>query len=31
MPRKPLIGVSTYLEESVRWGVWDLPAALVPA
>ncbi|MFI1964746.1 gamma-glutamyl-gamma-aminobutyrate hydrolase family protein [Streptomyces pathocidini] len=28
---KPLIGVSTYLEPSVRWGVWDLPAAVLPA
>ncbi|PVE04796.1 gamma-glutamyl-gamma-aminobutyrate hydrolase family protein [Streptomyces scopuliridis] len=28
---KPLIGVSTYLEESAAWGVWDLPAALLPA
>lgn len=28
---KPLIGVSTYLEASARWGVWDLPAALLPA
>lgn len=27
----PLIGVSTYLEEDVRWGVWRLPAALLPA
>lgn len=27
----PLVGVSTYLEASVRWGVWDLPAALLPA
>ncbi|WP_233221650.1 gamma-glutamyl-gamma-aminobutyrate hydrolase family protein [Streptomyces carminius] len=27
----PLIGVSTYLESSVRWGVWDQPAALLPA
>ncbi|MDG9706009.1 gamma-glutamyl-gamma-aminobutyrate hydrolase family protein [Streptomyces sp. DH37] len=26
----PLIGVSTYLEPSVRWGVWDQPAALLP-
>ncbi|SHM93025.1 gamma-glutamyl-gamma-aminobutyrate hydrolase family protein [Actinacidiphila paucisporea] len=26
-----LIGVSTYLEESVRWGAWDLPAAVLPA
>lgn len=31
MPRKPLVGISTYLEQSVRWGVWDLPAALAPA
>jgi putative glutamine amidotransferase len=28
---KPLIGVSTYLEESAKWGVWDLPTALLPA
>lgn len=27
----PLIGISTYLESSARWGVWDLPAALLPA
>jgi len=26
----PLIGVSTYLESSVRWGVWRQPAALLP-
>nr|WP_209310935.1 gamma-glutamyl-gamma-aminobutyrate hydrolase family protein [Streptomyces spiramenti] len=26
-----MIGVSTYLESSVRWGVWDLPAAVLPA
>lgn len=26
-----LIGVTTYLEESVRWGAWDLPAAVLPA
>lgn len=26
----PLIGVSTYLESDVRWGVWRLPAALLP-
>ncbi|MFI5804079.1 gamma-glutamyl-gamma-aminobutyrate hydrolase family protein [Streptomyces sp. NPDC051561] len=31
MPIKPLIGVSTYLEESVKWGVWEMPAALLPA
>ncbi|AYV26872.1 gamma-glutamyl-gamma-aminobutyrate hydrolase family protein [Streptomyces sp. CJ_13] len=30
MPR-PLIGISTYVEESTRYGVWDLPAALLPA
>ncbi|MCK7628143.1 gamma-glutamyl-gamma-aminobutyrate hydrolase family protein [Streptomyces sp. RS10V-4] len=32
MPRSapPLIGISTYQEEA-RWGVWTLPAALVPA
>ncbi|GAA3369419.1 gamma-glutamyl-gamma-aminobutyrate hydrolase family protein [Streptomyces sannanensis] len=28
---QPLIGVSTYLEASAKWGVWDLPAALLPA
>lgn len=28
---KPLIGISTYLDQSVRWGVWHLPAALLPA
>ncbi|MFE7126652.1 gamma-glutamyl-gamma-aminobutyrate hydrolase family protein [Streptomyces sp. NPDC057617] len=28
---KPLIGISTYLEESAAWGVWELPAALLPA
>ncbi|MET7621051.1 gamma-glutamyl-gamma-aminobutyrate hydrolase family protein [Streptomyces sp. NPDC005408] len=27
---KPLIGVTTYLEPAA-WGVWDMPAALVPA
>ena len=27
----PLIGVSTYWETSARWGVWELPAALLPA
>lgn len=27
----PLIGISTYLEASVTWGVWDLPAAVLPA
>ena len=28
---KPLIGISTYLNPSVRWGVWHQPAALLPA
>ncbi|MCX2182467.1 gamma-glutamyl-gamma-aminobutyrate hydrolase family protein [Streptomyces sp. SKN60] len=27
---KPLIGVTTYLNQA-QWGVWDLPAALLPA
>ncbi|MEU5958094.1 gamma-glutamyl-gamma-aminobutyrate hydrolase family protein [Streptomyces sp. NPDC047525] len=27
---RPLIGVSTYLEAKARWGVWELPAALLP-
>ncbi|MFJ6865940.1 gamma-glutamyl-gamma-aminobutyrate hydrolase family protein [Streptomyces termitum] len=27
---KPLIGVTTYLERA-RWGVWDMPAALLSA
>lgn len=26
----PFVGISTYLEDA-RWGVWDLPAALLPA
>ncbi|MFF2022680.1 gamma-glutamyl-gamma-aminobutyrate hydrolase family protein [Streptomyces sp. NPDC058171] len=30
MVDRPLIGVSTY-REVARWGVWELPAALVPA
>ncbi|MFD9907716.1 gamma-glutamyl-gamma-aminobutyrate hydrolase family protein [Streptomyces sp. NPDC059063] len=29
--KRPLIGVSTYLEAEARWGVWTLPAALLPA
>ncbi|MGY0057068.1 gamma-glutamyl-gamma-aminobutyrate hydrolase family protein [Streptomyces sp. LZ34] len=28
---KPLIGISTYLESAVSWGVWHQPAALLPA
>jgi putative glutamine amidotransferase len=27
---RPIIGISTYLEPSVRWRVWELPAALLP-
>ncbi len=27
---RPLIGITTY-EQPARWGVWDLPAALIPA
>ncbi|MET9963268.1 gamma-glutamyl-gamma-aminobutyrate hydrolase family protein [Streptomyces sp. NPDC006326] len=30
MPR-PLIGITTYVEESTRFRVWDVPASLVPA
>lgn len=29
MPR-PLIGITTYVEESTRYRVWDLDTALVP-
>ena len=29
MPR-PLVGITTYAPESVRFGVWDMPAALIP-
>ncbi|MER6345402.1 gamma-glutamyl-gamma-aminobutyrate hydrolase family protein [Streptomyces sp. NPDC001595] len=29
--RRPLIGVSTYLEATTRWGVWELETALLPA
>jgi gamma-glutamyl-gamma-aminobutyrate hydrolase PuuD len=28
--RRPIIGITTYAEPSVRWGAWDLPTALVP-
>lgn len=31
MSAKPFIGISTYLEAPVKWGVWELPAALLPA
>ncbi|MGW3562744.1 gamma-glutamyl-gamma-aminobutyrate hydrolase family protein [Streptomyces sp. NPDC000941] len=30
-PPRPLIGISTYLESAVGWGVWHQPAALLPA
>jgi putative glutamine amidotransferase len=30
MTGRPLIGISTYLEAGVRWGVWELDAALLP-
>ncbi|MEU6893832.1 gamma-glutamyl-gamma-aminobutyrate hydrolase family protein [Streptomyces sp. NPDC046557] len=30
MPR-PLIGITTYVEESTRYGVWDLATSLVPS
>ncbi|MFG3256566.1 gamma-glutamyl-gamma-aminobutyrate hydrolase family protein [Streptomyces sp. NPDC048172] len=29
-PSAPLIGISTYLEPGVGWGVWRKPAALLP-
>jgi gamma-glutamyl-gamma-aminobutyrate hydrolase PuuD len=28
--RRPIIGITTYAEPSVKWGAWDLPTALVP-
>ncbi|MFI1420393.1 gamma-glutamyl-gamma-aminobutyrate hydrolase family protein [Streptomyces sp. NPDC020731] len=31
MSARPLIGISTYAESGVRWGVWRLDAALLPA
>jgi len=27
---RPLIGVTAYAEPSVRWGVWEVPAAVIP-
>jgi len=27
---RPLIGITAYSEPEVRWGVWTLPAALIP-
>ncbi|MET7570535.1 gamma-glutamyl-gamma-aminobutyrate hydrolase family protein [Streptomyces sp. NPDC005492] len=31
MAGRPLIGISTYLEDGARWGIWELEAALLPA
>ncbi|MFF8033340.1 MULTISPECIES: gamma-glutamyl-gamma-aminobutyrate hydrolase family protein [unclassified Streptomyces] len=31
MAPRPLIGISTYAESGVRWGVWQMDAALLPA
>jgi putative glutamine amidotransferase len=28
--RRPLVGITTYAEQDVRWGVWNEPAALIP-
>src|SRR5215467_5023064 len=28
--QRPLIGITAYAEPEVRWGVWNLPAALIP-
>ncbi|AEN08962.1 MULTISPECIES: gamma-glutamyl-gamma-aminobutyrate hydrolase family protein [unclassified Streptomyces] len=28
---EPLIGITTYLEPAARWGVWELPAAVLPS
>ncbi len=27
---RPLIGITSYAEPEVRWGAWNLPAALIP-
>ena len=27
---RPVIGITPYAEPSVRWGVWDVPAAVIP-
>jgi putative glutamine amidotransferase len=27
---RPLIGITTYVEQSTRYGVWDVPTSLVP-
>ena len=30
MTARPLVGITSYAPESVRFGVWDVPAALIP-
>ena len=30
MAVRPIIGITTYAEPSVRWGVWEVPAAVLP-
>lgn len=30
MARRPLIGITSYAPERVSWGVWEVPAALIP-
>ncbi len=30
MASRPVIGITAYAEPSVRWGVWDVPAAVIP-
>jgi putative glutamine amidotransferase len=27
---RPIVGITSYAPEEVRWGVWELPAALIP-
>jgi putative glutamine amidotransferase len=27
---RPIVGITAYAEPSVRWGVWDVPAAVLP-
>jgi gamma-glutamyl-gamma-aminobutyrate hydrolase PuuD len=27
---RPLVGITAYAEPSVRWGAWDVPAAVIP-
>ncbi|HUP32337.1 MAG TPA: gamma-glutamyl-gamma-aminobutyrate hydrolase family protein [Gaiellaceae bacterium] len=28
--KRPVIGITAYAEPSVRWGAWDVPAAVIP-